>query len=209
MKRFYIFDFDGMLVDSYCDSLKFFNMTLKQFNLPTFNGNIEGLDYQIFREFLKNEIKNREKEFNKQFTENYKEAPQLNTYPYKGIKTILKKLESQGIILGICSNREQKNLEMLVTKFFDDIDIRYVSGDKDGLHNKPDPYRLNEIIEKENIPKEEIIYFGDKIVDVLVAKNVGIDMVLVTYGQGNEEAYNDSYPLKIIDTPEEILDIFS
>ena len=76
MKRFYIFDFDGMLVDSYRDSLKFFNMTLKQFNLPTFNGNIEGLDYQIFREFLKNEIKNREKEFNKQFTENYKEAPQ-------------------------------------------------------------------------------------------------------------------------------------
>jgi phosphoglycolate phosphatase len=52
MKELYIFDFDGTLVDSYRDSIKYFNVTLRQFNLPTFDMDVEGLDYQIFREFI-------------------------------------------------------------------------------------------------------------------------------------------------------------
>ena len=31
-------------------------------------------------------------------------------------------------------------------------------------------------------------------------------MILVTYGQGNDEAYSDSYPLKHIDHAKEILE---
>ena len=34
----------------------------------------------------------------------------------------------------------------------------------------------------------------------------GIDMILVTYGQGNDEAYSDFYPLKHIDNAKEILE---
>ena len=50
--RVYLFDFDGTLVDSYRDSIKFFNITLEEYNLPTFDMDVEGLDYQIFREFI-------------------------------------------------------------------------------------------------------------------------------------------------------------
>ena len=35
----------------------------------------------------------------------------------------------------------------------------------------------------------------------------GIDMILVTYGQGNDEAYSNSYPLKLIDDVKEILEL--
>ena len=42
--------------------------------------------------------------------------------------------------------------------------------------------------------------------DIEAAKSAGIDMVLVTYGQGNKEAYSNSYPLKLIDNVKEILD---
>ena len=41
--------------------------------------------------------------------------------------------------------------------------------------------------------------------DIEAAKAASIDMVLVTYGQGNDEAYSDSYPIKIIDNVNEII----
>lgn len=206
MKELYIFDFDGTLIDSYRDSIKYFNKTLQQYNLPTFDEEFEGLDYQIFREFLHEQIMGMEEEFMKKFTLNYKDSPQLNTYLYDGVLEVLLELQNRGIILSICSNREQKNLEELVNKFFEGINFKYVSGDVDGLHNKPDAYRVKEIIKKENLDKAKVLYFGDKVADIQAAKSAGIDMVLVTYGQGNEEAYSDSYPIKLINDVKEILD---
>ena len=206
MKELYIFDFDGTIIDSYRDSIKYFNITLEQYNLPTFDMELEGLDYQIFREFLYEQISGIENEFMNSFTLNYKDDPQVNTYLYDGVVEVLEELQNRGIILAICSNREQKNLEELVEKFFGGINFKYISGTFNELHTKPDPYRVNEIIEKENISKNKVLYFGDKIADIEAAKGAGIDMVLVTYGQGNDEAYSNPYPLKLIDTVEEILD---
>jgi len=206
MKELYIFDFDGTLVDSYRDSIKYFNITLEQFNLPTFDLDVEGLDYQIFREFIHEQIIGIEEEFMKKFTLNYKDSPQVNTYLYDGIIDVLQELQNRKITLAICSNREQNNLEELVNDFLDGIDFKYISGTVNEEHCKPDPYRINEIIRKENIEKDKILYFGDKVADIEAAKAACIDMVLVTYGQGNDEAYSDSYPLKLIDNPKEILD---
>jgi len=206
MKELYIFDFDGTLVDSYRDSIKYFNITLEQFNLPTFDLDVEGLDYQIFREFIHEQIIGIEEEFMEKFTLNYKDSPQVNTYLYDGIIDVLQELQNRKITLAICSNREQNNLEELVNDFLDGIDFKYISGTVNEEHCKPDPYRINEIIRKENIEKDKILYLGDKVADIEAAKAACIDMVLVTYGQGNDEAYSDSYPLKLIDNPKEILD---
>lgn len=207
MKELYIFDFDGTLVDSYRDSIKYFNITLEQFNLPTFDLDVEGLDYQIFREFIHEQIIGIEEEFMEKFTLNYKDSPQVNTYLYDGVIDVLQELQNRKITLAICSNREQNNLEELVNDFLDGIDFKYISGTVNEEHCKPDPYRINEIIRKENIEKDKILYFGDKVADIEAAKAACIDMVLVTYGQGNDEAYYDSYPLKLIDNPKEILDL--
>ena len=206
MKELYIFDFDGTLVDSYRDSIKFFNITLEQFNLPTFDMDVEGLDYQIFREFIHEQIKGIEEEFMQQFALNYKDSPQVNTYLYEGVYEVIEELQNRGITLAICSNREQKNLEELVKNFFNGISFKYISGTVNEEHCKPDPHRINEIIKNENIKKEKILYFGDNVADIEAAKAAGIDMILVTYGQGNDEAYSDSYPLKHIDYAKEILE---
>lgn len=209
MKELYIFDFDGTLIDSYRDSIKYFNITLKQFNLPTFDMELEGLDYQVFREFLHKQVEGFEDEFMDAFTINYKDSPQHNTFLYEGVLEVLKRLQNEGITLAICSNRDEDNLKQMVDEFFVGVEFAYVSGEIKGLPNKPDPYRLNGIIMDAGIAKDKVLYFGDKTADIDAAKASGIDMVLVSYGQGNSLAYNDSYPLKIIDTVYEILDFLS
>ena len=42
--------------------------------------------------------------------------------------------------------------------------------------------------------------------DIIAAENADIDMVVVKWGQGNENDYSNPYPLKAIDSPKDILD---
>lgn len=206
MKELFVFDFDGTLVDSYRDSIKYFNVTLMEFDLPTFDDDVENLDYQIFREFIHRQIEGIEEEFMERFTINYMNGPQDNTRPYDGVVDVLARLVDEGLVLGICSNRNQENLEDLINVLFDGVDFKYVSGEVKGLPNKPDPFRLNQLICRAGVDKDNVLYFGDKVADIEAARACGVDMVLVSYGQGNDEAYCDSYPLRIIDDVLEILD---
>ncbi|OWT32660.1 hypothetical protein BGI41_06510 [Methanobrevibacter sp. 87.7] len=137
----------------------------------------------------------------------YRKYEKPNTLPYEGIENVLKELQNRNITLAICSNREEEFLKYFANKLFNDIDFKYISGYRKGIPDKPNPYRLNDIINKENLKKEEVLYFGDKDADIDVAKNAGVDMVLAKYGQGNNEDYKSTYPIKIIESPIEILDL--
>ena len=205
MKNLFIFDLDGMLIDSVIYSIKCFNMLFEYYGLPTYDKDLSDLDYDDFRSFLKSNIDFSNHEVLDRFVEIYASVPE-DSEAYEGIHEVLEILASHGRTLAICSNREEQNIGDDVERVFPDIDFKYVSGYRKGVPDKPDPYRLNEIVEKEGVSKDEVIYFGDKDVDILAAQNAGIDMVVVKWGQGNENDYSNPYPLRAIDSPKDILD---
>lgn len=205
MKNLFIFDLDGMLIDSVIYSIKCFNMLFEYYGLPTYDKDLSDLDYDDFRSFLKSNIDFSNQEVLDRFVEIYASVPE-DSEAYEGIHEVLEILASHGRTLAICSNREEQNIGDDVERVFPDIDFKYVSGYRKGVPDKPDPYRLNEIVEKEGVSKDEVIYFGDKDVDILAAQNAGIDMVVVKWGQGNENDYSNPYPLRAIDSPKDILD---
>ena len=205
MKNLFIFDLDGMLIDSVIYSIRCFNLLFEYYGLPTYDKDLSDLDYDDFREFLRNNIDFSDQGVLDKFVEIYASVPE-DSEAYEGIHEVLETLLNNGRTLAICSNREEENIKDDVRRVFPDIDFKYISGYRKGAPDKPDPYRLKEIVEKENIPKDEVIYFGDKDVDILAAENANIDMVVVKWGQGNENDYMNPFPLRAIDSPNDILD---
>ena len=205
MKNLFIFDLDGMLIDSVVYSIKCFNMLFEYYGRPTYDKDMSDLDYDDFRNFMRNNIDFSDQGVLDTFVEIYANVPE-DSEAYDGIHDVLEILIDHGKTLAICSNREEENIKEDVERVFPDIDFKYISGYKQGIPDKPDPYRLNEIVEKEGISKDEVIYFGDKDVDILAAERAEIDMVVVKWGQGNENDYSNHYPLKAIDSPKDILD---
>ncbi len=205
MKNLFIFDLDGMLIDSVIYSIRCFNLLFEYYGLPTYDKDLSDLDYDDFREFLRNNIDFSDQGVLDKFVEIYASVPE-DSEAYEGIHEVLETLINNGRTLAICSNREEENIKDDVMRVFPEIDFKYISGYRQGIPDKPDPYRLNEIVEKEGILKDEVIYFGDKDVDILAAENAGIDMVVVKWGQGNDNDYANPYPLRAIDSPKDILD---
>ena len=205
MKNLFIFDLDGMLIDSVIYSIRCFNLLFEYYGLPTYDKDLSDLDYDDFREFLRNNIDFSDQGVLDKFVEIYASVPE-DSEAYEGIHEVLETLLNKGMTLAICSNREEENIKDDVMRVFPEIDFKYISGYRQGIPDKPDPYMLNEIGEKEGISKDEVIYFGDKDVDILAAENAGIDMVVVKWGQGNDKDYANPYPLRAIDSPNDILD---
>ncbi len=207
MKRLFIFDLDGMILDTIEDSFNCVNQVLEEFGIPTYDVDLKTMHYPSFRKYLNENNAGKETPVYPRYIEVYAEHPLNNTKHFDGITDVLKTLQDRGVTLAICSNREEKIVKVLAKRFFDEINFKYISGFRKGVPDKPNPYRLEEIINAENVSKSEVVYFGDKDADVKVAKNAGVDLILVTYGQGSHEDYNNPYPLKVIDKPEEILEL--
>ncbi|MBE6486830.1 MAG: HAD family hydrolase [Methanosphaera stadtmanae] len=202
MKKFYIFDFDGTLVNTFYDSVIAYNKALKQNNLPEYT--YESLDQIDYSDFINSMTE--DMQVLKLYSKIYEESEKEYTLPYDGINEVLKELIKRGNEVAICSNRSQEQLEYYTEKLFPEIDFKYVIGYTPEGGFKPNPEVMNRILNNVNYKKGEIVYIGDKKTDIVTAQNVDLDVIIVTWGQGDEEAYYDNYPIKIIDNVKELLD---
>ncbi|MEE3324624.1 MAG: HAD family hydrolase [Methanosphaera sp.] len=202
MKKFYIFDFDGTLVNTFYDSVIAYNKALKQNNLPEYT--YESLDQIDYSDFINSMTE--DMQVLKLYSKIYEESEKEYTLPYDGINEVLKELIKRGNEVAICSNRSQEQLEYYTEKLFPEIDFKYVIGYTPEGGFKPNPEVMNRILNNVNYKKGEIVYIGDKKTDIVTAQNVELDVIIVTWGQGDEEAYYDNYPIKIIDNVKELLD---
>lgn len=202
MKKFYIFDFDGTLVNTFYDSVIAYNKALKQNNLPEYTyESLYQIDYSDFINSMTEDM-----QVLKLYSKIYEESEKEYTLPYDGINEVLKELIKRGNEVAICSNRSQEQLEYYTEKLFPEINFKYVIGYTPKGGFKPNPEVMNRILNNVNYKKGEIVYIGDKKTDIVTAQNVDLDVIIVTWGQGDEEAYYDNYPIKIIDNVKELLD---
>jgi len=214
MKKLAIFDFDGTLVNSVNDVIICFNKALTKHNPPTLTqkeyynrlgGNID----QMISQILKN--KNTQKnitQIKNTYLNLYYNSKKENTQPYPKAHETLIKLQNKNIKIAINSNRYTDSLESFTNKFFPDIKFISIEGHNTENPSKPSPIGVNKILKKAQILPKETIYIGDSKTDIETAKNAGIDCIIVKWGYGNKNDWENKHIIDCIDNFSQILKYF-
>ena len=127
------------------------------------------------------------------------------TRPYEGIREMLADLRAKGVKTAVLSNKANFATQALAKTYFDGL-FDAVAGEREseGIPKKPAPDGVWLLLRACGVAANEAVYIGDSEVDVLTAKNAGLDAVLVSWGFRTREVLLESGAKVIVDTPEEL-----
>lgn len=212
MKKLFIFDLDGTLLDTVADLGNSCNHVFTEAGFPThpidayykFVGN--GIAKLIERALPADEAtaENIEKLL-PPFRAYYNLHMADDTKPYRGVCELLAELQQKGVAIAVASNKYQAATENLVKKYFPEINFVAVFGQRDNVPVKPDPAIVRDIQQAAGIEDTaEIIYIGDSLVDLNTARNSNVEFAAVTWGFCPRESLAENNPAHIADTIEEL-----
>ncbi len=204
------FDLDGTLLDTLEDLTNSVNYILWKHGMPertideirSFIGN--GVPTLIARSVPENTDSETVKICVSEMMEYYKDHAEIKTKPYEGISELLEELAKRNIATAVVTNKaEEAAIILCKAKFGDIFDLVIGDNGKDKL--KPAPDNVFRAMKKLNLEKNEILYVGDSDVDMITAKNAGLESVGVTWGFRDENILRENGADHIINTPAELL----
>ncbi len=180
----YIFDLDGVLIDS--EKMMNHAWTICQLE--------HNLD-QPFSEYFKH-IGKPFKDIMKEL--NVENASQVkSTYDkasldlmdeflvfYPEVENTLKKLK-QGYKIAVVTSKTAERTRVILDKL--DVEFDYVVSPKSGLRGKPAPDQILFCLAMLNVDPKDAVYVGDMQVDYDASRRAGTSFIHATYGYGNVE----------------------
>lgn len=209
MKKTVIFDLDGTLLDTLEDLTDSVNVTLEYMNYPTrtleeirsFVGN--GMRQLINHAVPSGTSEVKIEEAFDYFCKYYFAHCNEKTKPYSGIHELLNELVRRNYKLAVVSNKRDEAVKELCCRYFDMIEV--VSGDKPGIKRKPAPDGVEYVLKQLDCEKNDAVYVGDSEIDILTARNAGVDCISVTWGFRTERELLDNGAVNLIFEPNELL----
>jgi phosphoglycolate phosphatase len=174
--RGFIFDCDGVLIDSFVANTVYYNKYRTHFGLPPMcpedeiYTHIQNV-YDSLRRIVPAEHYEEALAYRSQI--DYKDMlPFLSREP--GIRKLLGWLKAQKFLLGVDTNR------------MDTVHLVFKAVDLEGYFSpvmtvantaapKPDPDGVRQILEAWGLSREDVVFLGDSSVDEQTAKNAGVD----------------------------------
>ena len=208
MYKLAIFDLDGTILYTLKQLNISFNIALGSVGLP-------GLDIDTFKGYVGNGARKlversapdsdddiREKILS-DYRTYYNAHCTENTYPYDGIVDLMKTMRDQGMRIAVVTNKSDSTSKILMDHFFPEL-IDEVRGHREGVHHKPDPTLVNEVLTKLDISPEESVYIGDSDVDILTAVYSNMPCISVTWGYRSREFLIENGAKTMVDNCEEL-----
>ncbi|MDD5331581.1 MAG: HAD family hydrolase [Candidatus Nanoarchaeia archaeon] len=204
-----IFDFDGVLVDSFESVYQFYKQTYRKGNhkFPYKNAEHFKKTYNHnYREYLYN-IGMSDKEIDEIAVPEYINF--MNNYDIKfkeGMAQVISEL-SKDKKLAIASTSYTQILKNKLDKYQVLHLFEHLVGGDLVKNKKPHPESLELCLEKLKISPKEAVYIGDMAEDIHAARAAKMKVIAVTYGWHTRKKLEELNPDFIIDKPEEILTI--
>lgn len=203
-----IFDLDGTLLNTLLDLKESTNYALRQFGYP--ERTLEEIRYFVgngVRKLIERAVPEgctNVDECLDVFKKHYEKNMYNNTVSYNYIETMLKTLKSEGIKLGVVSNKFDLAVKELCKKYYDGL-VDVAIGQGGEVLPKPSPFGVFKAMKELGAEKDSTVYVGDSEVDVQTAQNANIPCIGVTWGfRGRAFLDGADY---IIDDPCEIINI--
>ena len=207
-----IFDLDGTLADTLPAMLKALNFMLKRYGIEKIdaekmrsfiNGTVEDFVTSVLpMDMVRNNggVQGAIECYEKFYAVTYKETSEC----ISGINTVLEEL-SKNNLLAILSNKQQEYVDKLAEKLFRKGLFSRIVGMKSGIPGKPNPISMSRLLTDICVEPNESVYIGDSDVDILTAKNAGMEFIRVSWGYRSAEYLRQHGATIIVDDPNEIL----
>lgn len=201
--KLFLFDFDGVVIDTLPIALDVYNQLLRLYGIPT------QFTRETFAEmFLTNfhtglakiiEDDNIREEILHKRAEEY--IRRKNDFIiFDGMHQTITQMGTAGEVIIISSNKTSFILSLLASRQLNDVK-EVIGGD----------IEKSKIIkigwQKEKYPEADIYYIGDTIGDIHEGKEAGVKTVGVTWGFHSREQIQQSNPDYLFDKPEELLSL--
>ena len=187
-----IFDFDGTLAIThkaivYCFTKTFENYKIIPPTADTIIGTI-GINLPNTFKILHPAI---EESAIPEWVETYRSyyrtegEKQVDLFP--GTKQILQLVSKSGLSLGVFSNKQVSFVNLLLKKLIIHSFFDLILGDNGQIILKPNPAVFHSMIKPlfPELDNSQVLMVGDTAVDLLFAKNAGIDVCWAAYGYGD------------------------
>jgi len=207
MKKLFIFDLDGTLVDAYTAIERSMNFTLRKLGLPS-----------VAYKEVKRRVGRGDKLFMRSFFPAKDMEKALKIYRPHHAKALLRytKLRPYAKKLLYTLKREKKFLAIASNRpfYFTNIILKKLGIKKyfnivlcaDQINSlKPNPKILYAIIKKLSVSKKEAVYTGDMDIDMETAKRGNIDAIFITGGSSALNSVKKYKNKKVISSLKEIL----
>ncbi len=214
MIKLCIFDLDGTLIDSIPAISHFGNTALQKCGFSPIDPSYynyflgDGRNVLIHR-ILAHHSADTDENYKKlgDFYDNeYLNNPNTNLKAYAGIIELLQEIKKMGIKIAVCSNKPDYFAKINVNHLFPDT-FDYITGQIDGIPNKPEPNAALLICKNFGITPFETLFIGDTNIDIKTAKNGNFKSVGVLWGFRTKEELERAGADFIVNSPKEIAEI--
>ena len=202
--KLFLFDFDGVLVDSLDVYEKTVNDCLKKINRPLKRGREEILELfeDNFYESLKKKGVNLDV-FMKAAEDILAQIDYSKMKPFTAMLPVLNELKKNHTLIVISSNDKPTIQEALRLYEFNGI-FQDILG-SDFMFSKKE--KILHAVKKYQIMPNDTYYIGDTTGDIKEGKQAGIKTVGITWGWHGKEKMAAAKPDYLFDTPQELLQL--
>ncbi len=206
-----IFDLDGTLIDSYQAIYLSFKYAYENLGLSPLSYDAvkkavgRGLN-QTFRDLLGED---RVSQALSLFRKRYEEVFRDHTHLLPDVREVLETLHRREVQMAVATNKFGRFSRAIFEHFGMGGYFTVIVGDGDVSENKPHPVMLYYAIREMGVEKDDTVFVGDSLIDILTANNANLRIFAVPTGNTPREDLERALPTVLLDRLLDLLNYIS